>query len=180
MPDVNLRELLRRHYPLIEAVVTECLRRSTWESRFEHDELANSAILALHQAATTYDPSKGTFEGYARRRLRGTVLMTMIQGFTASPGFSRAPYRTEERPQRVSLQAIDRELRSEESSTSSELKLLLANLDDQNRQIVIQSFGLDGQPMRSDAEIGKVLNLSANEVVQRRMAAIAHMKLWAE
>jgi RNA polymerase sigma factor FliA len=65
--------LVEQYVPLVRAVVGRLAM--TLPDHVDSDDLHSAGLIGLLQALRNYDPSSGTsFEGYARRRIRGAML----------------------------------------------------------------------------------------------------------
>ena len=71
--DPGIRErLILRYVPLVQRTVERM--RIPSSSVMDGDDLFDLGIMGLIQAVDRFDPSKGTFEAYAVRKVRGAVL----------------------------------------------------------------------------------------------------------
>lgn len=87
--------LVRRHLGLPVVLATEAARKANLHRQWLPDLIA-AGNLALVEASKTYDPSKGTFQAYAKPRVAGAIwgaLTMMMSGGALGPG-TRQKYHT--------------------------------------------------------------------------------------
>jgi RNA polymerase sigma factor for flagellar operon FliA len=65
-------ELVRQHLSLVHHVVADMIARVP--RHIPRDELMSAALFGLVQAARAYDPNRGAFDRFARRRMQGALL----------------------------------------------------------------------------------------------------------
>lgn len=179
--DVHFGELLRRHLSLVEGTVVSSLRRFTWRTFCDRRELINVGCLALFEAACRFDPGKGHFVDYARVCVRGKILETLIQGSMLPLSRSEARRRAKEQTIIVDPDTIDpdgEEVRRD--ALLAELRSLLLSLTEQERTVVVWSFGLEGNNPLSDEEIESRVKLAPGGASKIRAISIAKMRIMGE
>jgi len=159
-----MERLLRQHSGLVRWVIGRDCR-----SALPYGELWHEGQVALWQAIRRYDPGRGlAFSTYAvpaiRHRLWSVVAQAQRpQGYVALPA---APD-----PAELAAQAWQR------AAVRSVLQEMLALRPERAAQIIIGAYGLDGQPPRSLAALGRLHHISGERVRQIRNEALVLLRL---
>jgi RNA polymerase sigma factor (sigma-70 family) len=159
-----LERLLHHHCGLVHWVV-----RQTWRGELSYEELWQEGQIALWQAILHFDVERGNaFSSYAvaamRHRLwRVVVAVQRPQGWalpTPSPD-----------PAEAAAAAW------QQQAVRAALRQLLGYLAEPRYQVIVAAYGLDGQPPRSLAAIGRAYGVSRERVRQWRNDALVRLRL---
>ncbi len=161
---ICLAQLLRRHEPLVQTVVWQQHCRD-----LPRADLLQEGRIALGLAVRHFDPDRGlafsTFAWVAiqRRIWRMAGRWRRRSGWLVPPPVTDPADQAEAALHHAALQAT--------------LAGLLRHRSAQQRQVIVASYGLDGQPPRSLAELGRHYGVTRVRVWQWRQAALAVLRL---
>ena len=156
--------LVRQHQGLVQAV----LRRQVWNG-IPYEDLLQEGRIALWQAILHFDPQRGVaFSTYAwaaisRRLWQAAARAARPQGLLPLP-----------EPPDPAEQACAAWLREQ---VQLALHGALACLPLRLRQVLVEHYGLLGQPPRSLADIARQWRLTRERVRQLRNEALALLRL---
>jgi RNA polymerase sigma factor (sigma-70 family) len=158
-----MEQLLRQHGGLVHwAIRRDC------RSALSYGELWHERQVALWQAIRGYDPGRGlAFSTYAvpviRHRLWTVVAQAQRpQGYVPRPAVAD--------PAELAAQAWQLE------AVRSALRDMLACLPERAAQIIVGAYGLDGQPPRSLAALGRLHHVSRERVRQIHNEALVLLR----
>ncbi len=159
-----MERLLRQHAGLTHWVI-----RRDCRSDLPYDELRHEAQIALWQAIRHYDPGRGVaFTTYAVPTIRHHLWRVVAQA-QRPQGYVPLPAATD--PAELAAQAWQAQ------AVRAALRELLAYLPARSSQIIVAAYGLDGQPPRSLAALGRRYGLSRERVRQIRNEALVVLRL---
>ncbi len=159
-----MAQLLRQHDGLVHWVI-----RRDCCSALPYGELLQEGRIALWQAILHYDPARGlAFATYAVPTIRHRLWRVVAQAERPQGHWPLPPVAD---PAELAAQVWQRQ------AVRSAVQELLAYLPERSAQIIIQAYGLDGQPPRSLAALGRLYGLSRERVRQIRNDALALLRL---
>lgn len=172
-------ELARKHFPLVQSVVTQVMRRSRPPANVDRDDLVSAAQMGLVQAAMSYDEaSLKTFQGWAWIRMRGAVLDYMRSASPLSRGAAKRIAAGDVDEPQVIFVTIEEASRVQASEPMSDMlacrtmSAAVARLP-LRLQNVVRWYFVDGLSLR---EIGRRLGVSEGRVSQLKADAIAALR----
>ena len=142
-PAVDTDELVRRTLPLVGHIVRDMATRVP--GHVGREDLMSAAMLALAQAAASYDPERGVrFSSYAGTRIRGAILDELRSLDWASRSVRRRARQVDDARNSLAVSlgriATDAEVAAALGITVSELA---AHQDDLSRAAVISLDGFE-------------------------------------
>jgi RNA polymerase sigma factor (sigma-70 family) len=156
--------LVRQHQGLVQAV----LRRQVWNG-IPYEDLLQEGQIALWQAILHFDPQRGiAFSTYAWVAISRRLWQAIAR--TARPQGLLPPSEPPD-PAELAAAAWLRE------QVQVALHHALACLPLRLRRVLVEHYGLLGQPPRSLAEIGRQWHLTRERVRQLRNEALALLRL---
>ena len=156
--------LLRQHEGLVHAV----LRRQVCGDA-AYADLLQEGRLGLWQAVLHFDPARGVaFSTYAWVAIERRVWRAVARGRDQAAGLEGgAPAEPEAQVEAVWQQAQMRVA----------LREALRHLPERPRQVILVAYGLQGEPPRSLAALGRDYGVSRERVRQWRNEALAVLRL---
>ena len=161
---VCLEALLLQHKRLIYVVV-----RRQYPGKSDYADLIQAGWIGLWQAILHFDPGRGsTFSTYAGRAIRNRIWQEVERGWKKA-GWLEAARAREGLSEIVSAW--------QEAQVHQALVEELACLPERLRQVIVLSYGLEGQaPMRLK-EIGQQMGVSGERIRQLRNEALVLLRL---
>ncbi len=160
-----LEKLIRANEGLIHA----CLRREVI-GEMAYADLVQEGRIALWRAVLQYDPQRGTaFSTYAWIAIRNQLWAAVGRVHSCEPWLEvEAPWRSiAEIAERAHLQ----------SNIHTALRATVARLPERLRAVLIWVYGLDGQPPRTMAALGRQWGLTRERIRQLRNEALVLLRL---
>ncbi|MCA9671238.1 MAG: sigma-70 family RNA polymerase sigma factor [Myxococcales bacterium] len=166
---------------LARRIVWRCAGRAIAEGRIGLDELEQEAAVALCVAVERYDPARGALSTYASYGLftavsrardkaeRAAAHVPLTMRTWAEPGEVRLADVIE--PGEPDLAAAVDSMRD-----VARLRQAVAALPERERDIVVRSYGLDGNGGVKLGEIGKAWGISGSRAQQLRSDALDTLK----
>ena len=161
-----LERLLRQHEGLVHAVI-----RRSWVGATEYDDLLQEGRIALWRAICGFDVQRGTtFSTYAwpiiGRQIWRAVAKSERQAAAPPLSWPEPPD-----PEAAAIAAWQAD------AVASALPPALRHLNWRGHQVITAAYGLDGQPARSLAAIGRRYGVSRERVRQWRNDALVLLRL---
>lgn len=156
--------LIRQHQGLVHAVI-----RRQWSGEIAYADLAQEGSIALWRAIGGYKPERGyAFSTYAWVAIERHLWQVVAQG------------NRKVEPDRLVAEPPDPLLLAEERVAASQcaeaLAAVLKQLPARLGQVVVAAYGLDGEPARTLAAIGRGLGVSGERVRQLRNEALRQLR----
>jgi RNA polymerase sigma factor (sigma-70 family) len=158
-----LEELLRTHQRLVVTVI-----KRQWLGEVAYADLVQEGQIALWQAIEGYEPERGNaFSTYAWVVIERHIWQVVARGNRKEGGVRQA-----ERAEPLTLAEEGLARRECGEAVAAVVKQLPARLG----QVVVAAYGLDGQPARSLAAIGREQGVSRERVRQLHNEALRQLR----
>ena len=159
-----LEALLVEHKRLIYVVV-----QRQYPGKCDYADLIQEGWIGVWQAILHFDPGRGcTFSTYAGRAIRNRIWLAVEQAWKKE-GWQEGVRARE------SLSGVVSAWQDEQVRQA--LVAELACLPERLRQVIVLSYGLDGQAPMFLAEVGQQLGLSGERIRQLRNEALVLLRL---
>ena len=155
--------LIRQHQGLVHAVIGR-----QWRGEIGYADLVQEGTIALWRAIRGYEPE----QGYAFSTYAWVAIERHIWQVVAHWEREVGPDRQAEAADPLTLA----EERVAASQRAAALAAVIKQLPARLGQIVVAAYGLDGEPARSLAAIGRELGVSGERVRQLRNEALRQLR----
>lgn len=143
--------------------------RQQWRGELSFEEALHAGRLGLWQALRRYDPNRGTrFSSYAVPAIRHAVWAAVAEAQTTVL-WAGEPVSAGERAD----EAEEVIARLDRAEVAAVLAAAVSRLAPREQQVVVAHYGLDGDPPRTFAALGRALGVSRQRVQQIHRAALA-------
>ncbi len=152
-----------------EGLIHACLRREVI-GEMAYTDLVQEGRIALWRAVLQYDPQRGTaFSTYAWIAIRNQLWAAVGRVHPCEPWLEvEAPWRSiAEIAERAHLSA----------AIQAALLAAVAQLPERLRAVLVWVYGLDGQPPRTMAALGRQWGLTRERIRQLRNEALVLLRL---
>jgi len=178
--DIEARNKLIEHNLRLVAHIVKKYAKSQEEG----EELISIGTIGLIKGITSYDSAKGTrLATYAARCIENELLMLMRSNKKSQNDVSlNDPIGTDKEGNQILL--VDVMSTDEEISDIIEMKAhvkklrenILSELDDRERKIIVQRYGLNGKKPLTQREIAKKLGISRSYISRIEKKAVSKLK----
>jgi RNA polymerase sigma factor (sigma-70 family) len=170
----HVNELIESHMHLVGITIEKFF---TVRDRHDKDELMSIGYEALVHAAQKYDPEKCKFSTFVVYKVRWAILNHLRRERRRAEiiEFSSLDRTLEGGDMFHEIVGDETSLYEEKAASNVDIERLLSCLDEEEKEILLMSVGLDARGKLTQKEIGEFLGISKAKVYRSKKKIIAQL-----